>query len=75
MREAQLAQYNYILVVGETEAATGQVRRAHSLFRVTRAQLLLFCVNIFKNHLLAGPFTFSGECSSARQCSPLCEEH
>ena len=25
MREAQLAQYNYILVVGETEAATGQV--------------------------------------------------
>ncbi|KAL0746693.1 hypothetical protein Bca101_028695 [Brassica carinata] len=25
VREAQLAQYNYILVVGETEAATGQV--------------------------------------------------
>lgn len=26
VREAQLAQYNYILVVGEEEAKTGQVR-------------------------------------------------
>ncbi|CAH2061358.1 unnamed protein product [Thlaspi arvense] len=25
VREAQIAQYNYILVVGESEAATGQV--------------------------------------------------
>ncbi|CAN6816761.1 unnamed protein product [Brassica oleracea var. botrytis] len=25
VREAQLAQYNYILVVGESEASTGQV--------------------------------------------------